>query len=210
MAEGAVVLVTGPNGAGKTTLLRLLAGLVPLTSGEGDVLGHDLRMDRRAVRPRVGYLGHEPSGYDELTVRENLRFFARAAGRSGAEGDAALERVGLERVAGEPHGRLSAGQRRRVALAMVLARDARLLLLDEPHAGLDASGRTMLDEIVVTAPTEGRTVVLASHEADRARRLAQREVTMAGGRVAGGLVAPRSVPDVAPAAVEVPVEVVVT
>src|SRR5436309_8172111 len=75
---GEVVLVQGPNGAGKTTLLRACAGLVPVVSGEAEVLGHDLRRDRRAVRRRVGLLGHATPLYDDLTVVDNLRFFARA------------------------------------------------------------------------------------------------------------------------------------
>ena len=75
---GEVVLLRGPNGAGKTTLLRALAGLLPVTRGEAVVLGHDLVRDRKAVRPHVGYLGHSPGLYDDLTVRDNLRFWARA------------------------------------------------------------------------------------------------------------------------------------
>jgi energy-coupling factor transporter ATP-binding protein EcfA2 len=88
------------------------------------------------------------------------------------------------------HGRLSAGQRRRLALAVTLARDPKLLLLDEPHAGLDAAGRAVLDEVVTSSPAEGRTVILASHELDRTRALAQREVVLAGGTTRFGVADP--------------------
>jgi heme ABC exporter ATP-binding subunit CcmA len=179
--SGEVVLLSGANGSGKTTLLRLLAGLHCLHSGTAEVLGHDLSTDRRGARRAIGLLGHETGCYDDLTVRENLRFTARAAGRSAAASGAALERVGLTAQADVVHGRLSAGQRRRLALAVTLAREPQLLLLDEPHAGLDAAGRAVLDTVVASSPAEGRTVIIASHELDRARALAHREVVLSGG-----------------------------
>src|SRR4029077_10988215 len=99
VAEGEIVLLSGANGAGKTTLLRLLAGLVPLYSGEASVLGHDLADDRRSARRELALMGHETFCYDDLTARENLRFAARASGGTVAGADAALERVGLARSA---------------------------------------------------------------------------------------------------------------
>jgi len=181
-APGEIVLLSGANGAGKTTLLRLLAGLVPLYSGEATVLGHDLAHDRRGARRDLALVGHETFCYDDLTVRENLTFAARAAGRDRAEADRALERLDLGRLADVLHGRLSAGQRRRLAVAVALSRDPRLLLLDEPHAGLDAEGREVLDAVVRAAPSEHRTVLLASHELDHARALAMREVVLTAGQ----------------------------
>jgi heme ABC exporter ATP-binding subunit CcmA len=181
VAAGEIVLVTGPNGAGKTTLLRLLAGLLPVTGGEAVVLGHDLTRDRRAVRREVGLLGHGAALYDDLTVVENVRFWARA-GRAGGDVDDALRRAGIDgRVRDVLGARLSAGQRRRAALAILLARSPRLWLLDEPHAGLDASGRDALDEEVRAAAGRGATVVVASHELERAGGVATRTVTIAGG-----------------------------
>ena len=181
-AGGEIVLLSGANGAGKTTLLRLLAGLVPLYSGEATVLGHDLAHDRRSARRDLALVGHETFCYDDLTVRENLRFAAQAAGRDPAEADIALERLDLTRLADVVHGRLSAGQRRRLAVAVALSRDPRLLLLDEPHAGLDAEGREVLDAVVRTAPSEHRTVLLASHELEHVRALATREVVLTAGQ----------------------------
>jgi heme exporter protein CcmB len=150
--SGEIVLLAGANGAGKTTLLRLCAGLLPLRSGSAEVLGVDLAVDRRAMRRSLALVGHETFCYDDMTVRENIRFATRAVGRSVADGDAALDRLSLGRVADVGHGRLSQGQRRRVALAIALARDPRLLLLDEPHAGLDEQSREVLNEVVLAAP----------------------------------------------------------
>jgi heme ABC exporter ATP-binding subunit CcmA len=180
--EGEVVLLSGPNGAGKSTLLRLLAGLLPLRSGSATVLGHDLAVDRRAVRRQISLVGHQTFCYDDLTAIENLTFATRAAGRPAAAAEVDLERLELTRVAKVVHRRLSAGQQRRLALAVAIARDPRLLLLDEPHAGLDAGGRELLDGIVSGAAAEGRTVVIASHELGRARALANREVRIVAGR----------------------------
>ena len=180
--EGEVVLVSGANGAGKTTLLRLIAGLAPLHSGTAEVLGHDLARDRRGARPRLALLGHETFCYDDLTVEENVRFAVRASGATDRSVDDAVERVGLGRQRDVAHARLSAGQRRRTALAIALARDARLLLLDEPHAGLDAEGREVLDGVIRGASGEGRTVLVASHELDRGRALAGREVPLVAGQ----------------------------
>ena len=186
---GEVVLLAGPNGAGKTTLLRLIAGLVPLYSGEAEVFGVDLAVDRRGARRGLALVGHETFCYDDLTVRENLRFVARAGGGQAADADPVIARLGLGAVADLTHAKLSAGQRRRLALGAALVRDPRLLLLDEPHAGLDADGREVLHEIVAAAPAEGRTVLMASHELELARALATREVRVDSGRTSA--VAPR-------------------
>ena len=196
VAAGEVVLLSGGNGAGKTTLLRLLAGLVPLHEGEAEVLGQDLRIDRREHRRQLALVGHDTFCYDDLTVRQNLHFAARATNGDVGIADAALERVGLGRLADVTHGRLSAGQRRRLSLAIALARQPRLLLLDEPHAGLDAEGRAVLDEVLTNAGPHDHTVVLASHELDRARAVASREVVLTAGQAHGTLPAQSPVPSV--------------
>jgi heme ABC exporter ATP-binding subunit CcmA len=187
VARGEVVLLEGANGAGKTSLLRACAGLLAVSSGQAEVLGYDLRRDRRTVRRQLGLLGHATALYDDLTVEDNVRFATRAGrGRPGAVGDA-LERLGLTgRLRTTAVGRLSAGQRRRTALAVLVARDPELWLLDEPHAGLDAAHRELLDGLLGDAVARGATVVLASHEHERASVLAGRVVTMAGGHVVGG------------------------
>jgi heme ABC exporter ATP-binding subunit CcmA len=182
VAEGEVVLLQGANGAGKTSLLRACAGLLPLASGEAVVLGHDLRVDRRSVRRSVGLLGHAGFLYDDLTVADNVTFAVRAAGASPSEVGPALARLGLAgRLRDVPVTRLSAGQRRRVALAILVARRPRLWLLDEPHAGLDAEHRDLVDTVVRDVAADGGTVVFASHERDRASGLAGRVAVVAGG-----------------------------
>lgn len=181
---GEVVLLQGANGAGKTSLLRVCAGLLLVVSGTAEVLGCDLARDRRAVRRRVGLLGHATALYDDLTVEDNVCFAVRAAGGSRHAVAPALAQLGLAgRLRTVPAGRLSAGQRRRAALAILVARGPELWLLDEPHAGLDAEHRDVLDGLIREAVAGGAAVVLASHEQQRASRLAGRTVTIAGGQV---------------------------
>ena len=187
VAVGETVLVEGPNGAGKTSLLRVCAGLVPLASGRITVLGLDPTRNRTTVRRRVGLLGHASHLYDDLTVAENVRFAVRAAGGATARIGPACERWGLTgRLARTAAGKLSAGQRRRVALAVLTARWPEVWLLDEPHAGLDATARGLLDEAIVEASAARVTILIASHESGIVEGLAHRAVTMTGGRVTAG------------------------
>jgi heme ABC exporter ATP-binding subunit CcmA len=196
--RGEIVLVRGPNGAGKTTLLRVLAGLVPVVQGDAVVLGVDLTTDRKLVRPKVGFLAHANGLYDDLTVAENVRFWGRAVGATDAEQAAALDRLSLAgRLATTPVHRLSAGQRRRTALAVLVTRRPELWLLDEPHAGLDAAGRDLLDGLLRDAAHAGATVVMASHELDRAVPLADRTVNISAGSL--GATLPPPVVSLAPA-----------
>lgn len=179
---GEVVLLRGPNGAGKTTLLRVCAGLIQVSSGEANVLGIDLLRHRAAVRRRVGLLGHATFLYEDLTVVDNVDFWARAAGASVADGRLALDRLEVAaRLHDLPVHALSAGQRRRVSFAAMLARRPELWLLDEPHAGLDAGGRDVIDGLIREAASVGATVLFASHELDRAGDVADRTVEVVGG-----------------------------
>ncbi|HAN35093.1 MAG: heme ABC exporter ATP-binding protein CcmA [Ilumatobacteraceae bacterium] len=182
--RGEIVLLRGPNGAGKTSLLRLCAGLLPVERGAATVLGCDLVADRTSVRNRVGLLGHANGLYADLTVADNVRFWGATVRATDHEIAASLQRMGLaNRLADVPVGRLSAGQRRRTALACLVARRAELWLLDEPHAGLDAAGRDELDATLRGAAAAGATVIVASHELERAGALASRVVEVVGGQV---------------------------
>ena len=194
---GEIVLVRGPNGAGKTTLLKVCAGLLAIRSGTATVLGLDLRDHRRDIRRRVGLLGHVGFLYDDLTVEDNVRFAVRANGGHVSEVGAVLARLGLDgRLARLPVAACSAGQRRRTSLALVVARRPKLWLLDEPHANLDRETRDLLDSIVRDAASSGATVLVASHDDDRAGALATRFVTVAGGHVVDDVAAPHAtVPD---------------
>jgi heme ABC exporter ATP-binding subunit CcmA len=207
VAPGEIVLVQGPNGAGKSTLLRTCAGLLPVVSGTAVVLGHDLVADHRSIRRRVGLLGHASGLYDDLTVADNVQFWGRAAGARPADAEAAIARTGLAgRLRDVQVARLSAGQRRRTALAVLLARRPELWLLDEPHAGLDVDGRELVDDLVTAAAAAGATVLLASHDLDRATALAHRSVTISGGTIVSGAPA-EPVPASPPAAPEADAEV---
>ena len=182
---GTLSVIVGANGAGKTSLLRLLAGLEQLAGGRAVVAGVDLaRGDRRQLRRRVGWLGHDGSFYDDLSVEENLRFAARALERPTSSVAPALARVGLDARSTTLARRLSAGQRRRLALAWLLVRRAELWLLDEPYASLDDDGRTLLDDLLVDVVASGVTVVASAHDPLRTRQ-ASRTLTMAGGRIVG-------------------------
>ena len=184
VAAGTLSVVTGANGSGKTSLLKLLAGLVPLSGGRAVVAGVDLRDgDSRQLRRRVGWLGHEGSFYDDLSVRENLVFAARALARPLDELDDVLERVQLTSRATTATKQLSAGQRRRLGLAWLLLRRPELWLLDEPYASLDDDGRTFFDALLGDVIASGATVVVSAHDPLRRSPVRPHTITLAGGRI---------------------------
>jgi heme ABC exporter ATP-binding subunit CcmA len=180
--RGEIVLLQGPNGAGKTSLLRVCAGLLPIERGTGRVLGIDVTTNREDIRSRVGLLGHTNGLYLDLTVEQNISFWATTVGATREEIASAMHRMKVDgRLAGVKASQLSAGQRRRTALASLIVRRAEIWLLDEPHAGLDAAGRDELDQLLREAVSAGATVMLASHESERASQLATRTITIDGG-----------------------------
>jgi heme ABC exporter ATP-binding subunit CcmA len=185
--SSSLTVLVGANGAGKTSLLRLLAGLAGLSAGEGSVLGLDLAtVDRRQLRRRVGWLGHEGSFYDDLTVAENLTFAAKALERPIDELATVLERVELSARRDIVAKRLSAGQRRRLGLAWLLLRRPELWLLDEPYASLDDEGRTFFDALLTDVVARGATVIVSAHDPLRSTQLHPRTLLMAGGRIVSG------------------------
>jgi heme ABC exporter ATP-binding subunit CcmA len=184
--RGEIVLLRGPNGAGKTTLLRLCAGLLPLVRGTGQILGLDLTTQRDSVRSHVGLLGHQNGLYFDLTVSENIQFWGATVGATDGEISAAMELLGVaDRLSDLSVRKLSAGQKRRTALACLVVRRAQLWLLDEPHAGLDAMARDELDDTLRGAAASGATIIVASHELERAGSLATRAVEVVAGQVLG-------------------------
>ena len=188
VARNEIVLLQGPNGAGKSTLLRACAGLMPVIRGTANVLGFDLTVDRESVRERVGLLGHQNGLFGELTIAENVSFWSTVVGASAQERTSAMERMSIDgKLASRRVSELSAGQKRRCALACLVVRRAELWLLDEPHAGLDAKGRDEIDRIVKEAAASGATVVVASHEIERAQQLATRTVSLVAGQVRDSL-----------------------
>lgn len=179
---GEILLLQGPNGAGKTSLLRVVAGLLPVHRGAARVMGIDLGTEPRRARTHVGMLGHANGLYGDLTVTENVAFWGSTVGATAVEIEAAISRMGLaDRLADVPARKLSAGQKRRTALACLIARRAGVWLLDEPHSGLDAVGRDELDAVLLQAAAAGATIVISSHELDRGTKLANRVITVRGG-----------------------------
>jgi heme exporter protein A len=174
LEEGATLVVFGPNGAGKTTLLRVLATLLRPHAGRARVLGGDLPGDGWKVRGRVGFLGHAPLLYRDLTARENLRFHARLHDVPQARVDELLERVGLTARADDPLHTYSRGMVQRAALARAVLHDPPLVLLDEPTANLDPGAAGLVDELV--GRRSGRTRVVTSH--DPAGGLAEADVAL--------------------------------
>jgi len=168
---GELLLVTGPNGSGKSTLLALMAGLLAPTEGELEV---DL------PRGRIGYLAHEALVYKELTALENLDLYGRlyhVVERRETIG-ALLERFGLWEARHQRVGSFSRGMQQRLALCRVLLHGPELLLLDEPYSGLDASARSLVNDVLAEA-AGAKTLVVASHEPEHVRALATQALALA-------------------------------
>jgi heme exporter protein A len=165
LGRGETLAVLGPNGAGKTTLLRILATLLRPSGGEAVVLGAVLPRGAWKVRGRIGYLGHEPLLYRELTVAENLTFHGRLHGLDGNGAPRAaelLERVGMGAAAPARVHELSAGMRQRVAVCRALLHEPELLLLDEPQAHLDPGAAELVEPLIGAGA--GHTRVLVTHD----------------------------------------------
>jgi ABC-type multidrug transport system ATPase subunit len=184
VGTGESVWLRGSNGSGKSTLLRVIATAISPTYGGGTVLGHDLTRGRARIRATTELVGHNTRLYDELTATENLHFVCDLLGLDPAGVPAALERVGLAEVATVRAGNFSHGMRQRLVLARCLVRRPRLLLLDEPYAGLDPDARVVVDDLLAESGRAGRTVLIASHEAPP-EQLVHRTVVMDGGRLSG-------------------------
>jgi heme exporter protein A len=183
--SGATVALLGPNGAGKTTLLRILATLAHPSAGAVTIDGLDLRRGAQAIRQCIGYLGHQPLLYEELSAEENLDFFARMYGVQNRQTrvSALLERVGLRLKAKDRARDLSRGQTQRLALARALLHEPSLLLLDEPDAGLDEQGIALLEAILRERTVAGLTTILTTHDLAWGLRVADRAVALVSGRV---------------------------
>ena len=183
--RGEAVVLRGPNGSGKSTLLRIVATALSPTYGGGSVLGFDLATEREEIRRRSELLTHRTRLYEELSARENLELFADLLGISRVRVGEALERVALADVADERVRTFSAGMRQKVAVARAIVRDPELLLLDEPTTGLDAAARQAVDDMMLRASRDGKTLVIATHHGVAAG-LAARVVTMRDGSVESG------------------------
>jgi len=198
--RGRMVAFLGPNGAGKTTLLRILATSLRPTFGTAHVDGIDVAERPELVRPRVAYLSHATGLYDELTAAENLRFAATMLRRPNPTEAAAhaLAEAGLEADAARRVRGFSAGMRRRLALGRLLLGAPSVVLLDEPHAALDAEGAALVDRLLERWRDGGTTVLVATHQADRITRLADGWARLDAGVLVGLGGAGVSIPAAAP------------
>jgi heme exporter protein A len=180
--EGQTLAVLGGNGAGKTTLLRVLAGLLRPHGGSARVLGAELPSERWKLPAQVGYLGHEPLLYRDLSGRENLRYHADLHRVPRARVDQLLAAVGMENRADDPLRDLSKGLVQRLAVARAVLHEPALLLLDEPRANLDPAAAELLEPLIGRA--SGRTRVLVSHDVEGALAESDLSIGLRDGRPA--------------------------
>lgn len=182
--HGDVVGVSGPNGSGKTTLLRLLATLIRLGDGRGQVLGADLRGDDlREARRQICMIGHRPALLPELTLRENLHHLARLGGVEVDRVDPVLEVVGLAGASDRRAAASSFGMQRRVEVAHILLRRPLLVLLDEALSGLDDSAQELIGAVASRTTDDGGGVVMVSHDRNLLARSCDRVHSLTMGRL---------------------------
>ncbi|SDR96379.1 ABC transporter ATP-binding protein [Jiangella sp. DSM 45060] len=177
---GSVTGLLGPSGSGKSTLMRAIVGVQKVAGGTVEVLGQPA--GAKVLRDRVAYVTQAPSVYADLTVRQNLRYYARVLGAPASDVDRAIEQVDLGTHADHLVGRLSGGQESRVSLATALLGSPELLVLDEPTVGLDPVLRVQLWELFNRLAADGATLLVSSHVMDEAERC-ERLVLLRDGRL---------------------------
>jgi heme exporter protein A len=184
--NGEFVALVGPNGAGKTTFLRILASLARANSGNLQVAGFVLPAQAAEVRKSIGVLSHQPLLYGDLTAEENLRFYSKiyAVHKMGDRIDDVLKLVGLQRRRRDLVRNFSRGMQQRLAIARATLHEPKLLLFDEPHTGLDPDAVEMLDGLLLEVAGRGRTIVMTSHNLERASTLASRVDILSRGKIA--------------------------
>jgi heme exporter protein A len=185
VAEGEFVTLVGPNGAGKTTLLRILATLSRLTMGQVSIGGHTLPEHATEARRQIGLVSHQTLLYGDLTAEENLFFYGRmyAVADLEARVKEALELVGLAHRRRDLARTFSRGMQQRLAIARAIVHRPRLMLLDEPYTGLDQDAAARLERVMAAVVTEGRTVIMTTHDLERGLAVADRVAILAKGRV---------------------------
>ena len=184
VSRGEVVGLLGANGTGKSTLLRICATLLRPHTGTAQIFGYDVVASPANVRALVGYLGHAPGLYDDLTARENLEFAADMLGRDRRAAGDCLERVGLLDVAGQSVRGFSSGMQRRLAIARLMLIRPRILLLDEPYANLDAAGIDLMNSLIADWVDEGCAALIVLHETAPAAQILNQTLTIVDGRIA--------------------------
>ena len=187
LEPGECVLLQGPNGSGKTTFAKILATLLAPDRGGVEIEGVAPEKNRRGARRAIGFASHQPHLYPGLTPLENLSFFGRLAGVPAAEARAIglLDRFALTPFARTPMEHFSRGMFQRVALTRALLPEPKLLILDEPYAGLDDEGTATLNELLADAKARGAATLLIAHERERAGALVTRSAALRNGVVEG-------------------------
>jgi heme ABC exporter, ATP-binding protein CcmA len=185
VARGEAAALLGPNGSGKSTILRILGTLLRPNAGTATLNGLDVTRDASSVREQIGYLAHTPGLYEDLTARENLQFAANMLGLPSSLADSCLERVGLASVANNRVRGFSAGMQRRLALARLILRSPRILLLDEPYSNLDEEGVELMNSVIHEVLQSGGAALLALHELAPAKGMIDRTLRLVEGRIAG-------------------------
>jgi ABC-2 type transport system ATP-binding protein len=191
VAEGEIVGFLGPNGSGKTTTIRIMCGLLTPDEGEGEVLGHDLRTESLKIKREVGYMTQKFSFYEDLTIAENLEFVARLYHLKPVSEhvDRTLGELGLATRRNQLAGTLSGGWKQRLALAACIMHKPRLLLLDEPTAGVDPKARREFWDEIHRLARGGLTVLVSTHYMDEAERCHRISYISYGKMLASGTVA---------------------
>jgi heme exporter protein A len=185
IAHGQFVALLGPNGSGKSSLLKLLAGLGKATAGTIRIGGWEIPQEAERVRAQIGMVSHKGLLYENLTARENLSFFAKLYNlKDPGRIDKLLEQVGLNKRANSLVRTFSRGMQQRLSIARALLHDPQVLLFDEPYTGLDQVASSVLDGLLEAAHQEGRTIIMTTHELDRAARLAERILILSKGKIA--------------------------
>jgi ABC-2 type transport system ATP-binding protein len=172
VAQGRICGFLGPNGSGKTTTLRMICGLLIPDDGGGEVLGLDLKTQRRAIKQQIGYMTQKFGLFSDLSIAENLEFIARVYGLDNRKQrvEQALEQLGLASRATQLAGKLSGGWKQRLALAAAVLHEPRILLLDEPTAGVDPKARREFWDQIHRLAANGMTVLVSTHYMDEAER----------------------------------------
>lgn len=187
IGRGEFIALLGPNGSGKSTLLRLLSGLSKPSSGAIFIGGWELPREAAAVRAQIGMVSHRALLYENLTARENLQFFARLYNLPLQNTDGRirllLEQVGLAKRGDSLVRTFSRGMQQRLSIARALLHDPAVLLMDEPYTGLDQDAAQVLDGLLTQAYADGRTIVMTTHDLDRAARLASRVMILSRGNI---------------------------
>jgi ABC-2 type transport system ATP-binding protein len=189
--EGEVWGFLGPNGSGKTTTIRMLCGLLRADEGQGTCLGYDVRTQAEEIKRETGYMTQRFSFWEDLSIRENLDFVARMYELDDrkAKVDSTLERLGLVKRQNQMAGALSGGWKQRLALAACMLHSPKLLLLDEPTAGVDPKARRDFWEEIHTLSDAGLTVLVSTHYMDEAERCDRIVYIQNGKLIARGTVA---------------------